>query len=103
MIHTCPRCQGSGRQTIVVSTVNTGHDTREEHEIDCIYCDLSGQMSEERHRSYLAEQEFHRTAWCKCASSPGSDYHADGEARRFTSTTGAARPAARSRRSADCL
>ena len=70
----CPRCKGSGKMTLKVSTY--GEDGSESIEINCVTCDGTGEVTSYQNELYKQEVAM----WCRCGNPSGDvDYYEDGQ------------------------
>jgi hypothetical protein len=71
---TCTVCKGTGKNKTTVTDVGVG--TTEQFEMDCIWCDGTGQMTQEQ----FEDHRFYTNMWCRCGN-PSKDFtfYDDGE------------------------
>jgi hypothetical protein len=72
MLHTCPKCK-EGKTTLTISYF--GSKESEKVEIDCVYCDGSGKITQET----LSDINFEDDMWCTCDTDHGTKYYSDGQ------------------------
>ena len=75
----CLVCHGSKINTCTITKFGT--DEVKTMKMDCIWCDGTGEMTNEDKESY----EYQLNMWCKCGNpSKGSEYYDDGEHHEIT-------------------
>lgn len=73
-MHKCPTCD-NGRMKITVSTYGS-NEPATVTEIDCVYCDGTGQIDDET----MEAIEYEKNMWCKCGNPSGRHkFYRDGE------------------------
>lgn len=69
----CPKCK-KGKMSITVEMYGVPNSV-EISEIDCVYCNGTGEISEEKNIQLIKEEEM----WCKCDESTGPKFYDNGE------------------------
>jgi RecJ-like exonuclease len=77
----CPRCKGSGKITLHVTTIAVGAKPAEEtSRIPCRDCHGSGKVTPEEAERIRSFIEAYKEIWCRCGNPSGQvDFYDDGE------------------------
>jgi len=71
----CKVCKGTGKQTTTITT--WGSDKVEKFESNCVWCNGTGQMTEQQ----LGNYNYDKNMWCKCKDKTDAYYVPDGVCR----------------------